>query len=177
LWVWFGFCVARDQYEESQLGVLYRELIQTCTFNEFVTAFESSTLFALVTSKGMRERFLDPLRNFDLEGLKDVLSLSGSPRELTSVWYLKQYIMTEEEVDLAAAVDYGFVNCDHEEDTSSLKRLYKQIFEMHRVKPLELHQAAIKGQLFKYAGSLVKLEKRKNKFQRLMKNPYPRQEI
>jgi hypothetical protein len=180
LWVLFGFCVTRDRYEESSLGVLYRELIMLCTFDEFTTAFESSTLFSLIVSKGIQRRSSNPYWDFaNWDDLEDVLS--GSPQVFKSVWYLKQYVMAEDSEEVkpipAVTVDYGFMNCKDEEDTSNLKRLYKQILEMPKVKPLELHEAAIKGELFKYAGRLVQLEKKKKKFQRLLKNPYPLQDI
>jgi len=136
-----------------------------CTFDEFIAAYESSTLLALTDIKGVCWR----LESLDLEALEDILS--GPPTK--SVWHLKQFVM-EEEVELipSVAVDYVFINCKDEEDTLNLKRLYKQILEMPKVKPPELHQAAIKGELFRYAGRLVQLKKKK-KFQCLLKNPYP----
>jgi MYND finger len=171
LWVYFGFCATRNDYEESGLGGLYRQSIELCTLDEFTAAFESSTLFALMRLKGMHQDTSRSIWNSGWEDLEDVLS--GSPDRFKSVWYLKQYIMAKGEVELipAVVVDYGYMNYKDEEDTSSLTTLYTQIFEKPGMKPLELHQAAIKGELFEYAGRFVPLEK--TKFQRLLKNPYP----
>ncbi|RDB19950.1 hypothetical protein Hypma_012920 [Hypsizygus marmoreus] len=173
MWISFGFCACHPPVEEMRLAGHYRELINSCTFDEFVTAFETSTLLTLMRSKGIH---LYPFK--DMKSLTEVMS--GLSREC-SVWFLKEFVMTDfpEEADadesplaLSFRVDYGFVNCQNEEEVSDLKSLYKQILEMRNVHAVDLHRFAIQGKLFEYVGGLVQLKKQK-KFKRLLKNPYP----
>jgi hypothetical protein len=163
LWVDFGFCVSQSQSGERSIAALYKRLITTCTFDEFHTAFSSSSLIALFHAKNLST----DLRNIrHLEGILEHCSVSHK-----SVWDLKQYVLAEEiRLIPPVAVDYGFINCKSEEERNELKEVYKAFFDLRHADPIGLHEAAIGGRLFEYVGGFVKLPK---KCKRLMKNPYP----
>lgn len=167
LWLHFGFC-ASHKSTGGALGVLYRSLMDKCTFDEFCDAYGSSRLIALFDSKGLKAQRLTLPYSSDFE---DVMSGYGCK----SVWCLKEYVMSSEpELEISVSVDYGFANCRSESEMGILKDVYKRILGAENAKPLELHDAAMKGKLFEYAGGLMPLkQKLKQKLNRLMKNPYP----
>lgn len=168
MWVNFGYCACHHLHEEIALSRIYKELIEKCTFDDIVAAYETSTLLALFDSKGIHYQHIS--------GLEDVLA--GSPVIFKSVWWLKQFVMAEEDDECvhlqpSVRVDYGFINCKDEDEFDALKRLYKQVLDMPQVDPVQLHHASIQGRLFEYLGGQVNLTKKKKKFARLLKNPYP----
>jgi hypothetical protein len=163
-WVKFGFCVCRDEWSETSVSALYNRLIARCTFQEFYTAYQSSALISLFRTKELGTE----LRN--VRHLEDVLE--NCPVSNKSVWDLKQYVVASKGVLIpSVTVDYGFANCRTEEETMELKEVYKKFFDHFKSDPIQLHEAAIGGRLFEYVGTFVKLKK--NRFSRLMKNPYP----
>ncbi|KAI0046848.1 hypothetical protein FA95DRAFT_1312677 [Auriscalpium vulgare] len=168
LWVSFGFCATKTMEEEEDLGVRYMTLIHSCTFDEFCTAYESGSLPTLFRSKDQ------PLPD------QRVIDLLSNHISHPSVWNLKQFILqVEQNPNLrpprSVSCDYGFMNCTSSVQTQDLINAYKCYFEHAKSDPLELHQAAIKGELAQYVGTFVVLKPRK-KFVALMKNPYPLRE-
>jgi MYND finger len=163
LWVDFGFCTPQSEWEEGSVATLYYKMIITCTFDEFHTAYSSSTLIALFHAKGLGT----DLRN--IRHLEDVLKHCSVSHK--SVWDLKQYVVAKK-IGLvpSIAADYGFINCKSEEERIKLKEVYKAFFDHRHADPIGLHEAAIGGRLFEYVGGFVKLPK---KYKRLMKNQYP----
>ena len=172
VWIPFGFCTC-DAESEMYLGGTYRRLLQSCTFDEFLAAYESSELVQLFKSKGLEDEiFAMPF----LEGVLD-----KSPYMHFSVWDLKQLIIASEteksgRIIPSVFVDYGFANCRDEEETENLKAVYKTYFGRDDADPPALHGACIKGELVEYIDKFVKL-KGKKKYRRLMKNPYPLRNI
>ncbi|KAJ7896959.1 hypothetical protein B0H13DRAFT_1718611 [Mycena leptocephala] len=172
-WVQFGFCACHDESEEAFLGTTYQILADRCSYDEFFTAYETSSLIQLLDTKGLRGRLMV------IPYLEDVLS--GSPRAFKSVWHLKQHTQDPESVHSsllpALTVDYGFMNCTSETEYQDLKDMYKGIFERRDASPLKLHEACVTGSLYEYTlGFFPELKNKKNrskKFKRLMKNPYP----
>jgi hypothetical protein len=163
IWVDFGFCAPQSEWDERSVAALYYRLITACTFDEFHTAFSSSSLIALFHAKGLGA----DLRN--IRHLEDVLKHCSVSRK--SVWKLKQYVLAEKiRLVPSIAVDYGFINCKSEEEQNKLKEVYKAFFDLRHADPIGLHEAAIGGRLFDYVGGFMKLPK---KCKRLMKNPYP----
>ena len=163
LWVDFGFCAPQFECDEGSVARLYNKLITACTFDEFHTAFSSSSLIALFHAKNLGT----DLRN--IRHLEDVLEHCSVSHK--SVWDLKQYVLART-ICLVPSVsmDYGFINCKSEEERIKLKEVYKAFFDLYDADPIGLHEAAIGGRLFDYVGGFMKLPK---KCKRLMKNPYP----
>ncbi|EGN96862.1 hypothetical protein SERLA73DRAFT_185073 [Serpula lacrymans var. lacrymans S7.3] len=158
----FGFC-AYDEPGQSWLGFRYMDLINACTFDEFCDAYKSSSILSRLDLAIGCNMFCSN----NCPDLSDVLH--GSPDMFKSVWYLIQMLNAEVPKEVPAVmVDYGFVNCRDEGERKALMDVYRKVLRMS--KPLKLHEAAVQGKLFDYAGGLVKLKK---KFKRLMKNPYP----
>ena len=172
----FGFCTCRlGTGSEQSLCRIYQELIDLCTFDEFLLAYETSQLYALFTSKGLGRRLglLHPL----VEGV-----MKTSPWMNYSVWDLKQFVVQEpggeepngtlEPPINPVNVDYGFMNCKTANEFNDLKAVYRTLFETTECSPPDLHLACIEGRLFEYTSKLVKLEGKK-KYKRLMANLYP----
>jgi hypothetical protein len=170
-WLVFGFAGCRNVLQESDLAEVYRRLIASCTFEEFLAAFLTSSLDVLIDSRKARYRGPRPtLPWFDIE---DILH-GTSTFTIKSVWHLKHFIMADGGIEVefrpAAQRDYGFTS-----DFSVLKSFYRGLLEKETVAPLELHDAAMRGQLFEYAkrNSSAVFDKNKKNFKRLLKNPYP----
>ncbi|KZP17689.1 hypothetical protein FIBSPDRAFT_864673 [Athelia psychrophila] len=163
-WIYFGFCACKDEYAESPLAIIYRIIIQQCTFNEILAAYRASSLIALMDKCGLRAR------REGITHLEDVLSHPA----LKSVWWLKLFVLVEPDRRpqpvRAVNIDYGFMNCKQPQDQEDLRAIYKMFFESENGDPIALHNAAGAGEIFEYVGGVVKLKKR---FRRLMKNPYP----
>ncbi|KAG1818125.1 uncharacterized protein BJ212DRAFT_1429494 [Suillus subaureus] len=164
LWIPFGFCSCACKEEEMYLGGRYQVLITKCTFDEFCDAFRSARILDLFRKNGI---------NVDLRYLADVLQ---HHRIRKSVWVLKQFVIQtnkqnpESRMENFIAFDYGFMNCRKDAEIQALKKVYRSFFERHDANPLALHDAAIRGNIFGYLGSLMKLNR---KHKGLMKNPYP----
>ncbi|KAG6844524.1 hypothetical protein H0H87_006180 [Tephrocybe sp. NHM501043] len=169
-WITFGFCACRSTESEGLLGGLYHKLIKRCTFKEFVKGYEDHALVKLFDSKGLP---YNPLR---LEHVEEFFAGENSAK---SVWYLKQFIEVRDFPDFesppSVAVDYGFMNCQNMTEVEDLKALYKQIFDMPKMSPLELHDACIQGKLFEFVERFVALKKKvtRKQLRRILKNPYP----
>ncbi|KAI0031655.1 hypothetical protein K488DRAFT_51680 [Vararia minispora EC-137] len=170
-WIGFGFCAAKDLYEECQLARDYYQLIHLCTFDEFCSARSSCSLpdlfkaYGIKSSLGILNTVCRPVRQ--------------------SVWDLKEYITLVYEYGVDAdgepilpprpvSVDYGFVNCAGEREKKKLQELYKRYFSLSMADPLELHNAAIAGRLYKHMAEdkNIILEPKKL-YMRLLQNPYP----
>lgn len=164
LWIPFGFCSCNCEEEEMYLGGCYQVLITKCTFDEFHDAFCSARILDLFRKHGI---------DVDVRYLSDVLQ---GHRVRKSVWDLKQFaIQTDEQNPKGRMVnsvvcDYGFMNCRKDTEIQALKKIYRTFFERRDADPLALHDAAIRGDIFGYLGSLMKVNA---KYERLMKNPYP----
>jgi hypothetical protein len=165
LWIPFGFCSCSCEAEEMHLGGCYQVLITKCTFDEFHDAFCSARILDLFRKHGINvlaDRYLS-----------DVLQ---NHRMNKSVWDLKQFaVQTDEQnpegrIVNSVACDYGFMNCRKGAEIQALKKVYRTFFERHDADPLALHAAALRGDIFGYLGSMIKLNA---KYERLMKNPYP----
>jgi hypothetical protein len=164
LWIPFGFCSCACEEEEMYLGGQYQVLITKCTFNEFYDAFCSARILDLFHKNGI---------DVNVRYLADVLQNHNMHK---SVWDLKQFVLQTHEQNPegrmvnSVACDYGFMNCRKGAEIQALKKVYRTFFERYDADPLMLHDAAIRGNIFGYMGSLMKLNK---KYERLMKNPYP----
>jgi hypothetical protein len=169
IWVDFGFCVC-SYANEDIVTELYQTLFTTCTFDEFYTAYSSSTLIPLIYAHGLGKYF----QEVRIRHLADVLEHCP---EHKSVWDLKQYILAEN-VDLKPSVasDYGFVNCTSEEEETMLKKVYEDFFsrcdyesfDVDGTDPIKLHNAASGGILFEYLRGLLEIPK---ECKLLMKEP------
>lgn len=173
IWVTFGFCACHGEEEQRQLARVYTELIKfgKCAFEELYHAYHTSALTALFNSKGLKAQ---TQKIPHLDGV-----LQRSPRVFHSVCYLKQFVMTPGEGAKpipSVTMDYGFINCLNEAETSLLKDLYRQIFALPRARTdlMKLHHACIQGKLYDYVGRLLKLRKKdRGVVRRLLQNPYP----
>ena len=169
MWLSFGFCTTRNQYYEGQLGIAYRTLIMSCSFEEFYQAYDSCSLVQLFSSKNINlEEFNPHLADF----------LANAPYMNKSVWNLKQFAVADEPDSIpvpSVKFDYGFLNCRNEEEEVQLKEVYKKVFEDSDGDPLKLHEACIQGRIYDYVRTTLKLKGKDQGplFRQLMKNPYP----
>ncbi|KAF2681846.1 hypothetical protein K458DRAFT_371081 [Lentithecium fluviatile CBS 122367] len=187
-WYTFGFVTCHGNREESELLGLYQLLLtesdgsffykfhnsrrgdfQPATFTQFWKAYEAGTLIQLMDSKGLKE-----LRS-RLPFLEDFLSVPPAGSR-PSVWDLKQFIEVSEPMDYPpippVCVDYGFINCRTFEETCTLMEIYGSVLKT--ANPLELHQACVAGDLFRFASGHVRMEER---WRPLMRNFYPLKEV
>jgi hypothetical protein len=153
IWVTLGFCTGRGKFD-GELRAAYHELIGKCTFDEFCHAYNTSSLVALFDSKGLKTRRLQ------FPYLEELLR--GSPRNFKSVWYLKQFVSSEEAVRAkrSVEVDYGFVKCRTEQERLALKEVYQRVLvgvfpQGGCGDPMKLHEACMGKRLSQYVGSLV----------------------
>ena len=173
LWLSFGFCTTRNQYDEMQLGAAYRTLIMSCSFEEFYHSYDSCSLVQLFNSRHI---------NLEQFSLHLVDFLANTPHMNLSVWDLKQFVVAD---DLeppgsfpvpSVKVDYGFCNCRNEEEETQLKNVYKKVFEENSSgDPIKLHEACLQGKIYDYVRTTLKLKKQDQRplLRRLMKNIYP----
>lgn len=186
-WYTFGFVTCRDLGEEAVLVDVYqllltesdgsffyefhnsrRGVIEPVTFTQFWKAYEAGTLIHLMDSKGLKE-----LRS-RFPFLDGFLSMGpGGP--LPSVWNLKQFIEINNPIDYppipSVNADYGFINCRTFEETCILMEIYSKVLK--NANPLELHQACVAGDLFRFASGCVRMEEQ---WRPLMRNFYPFEE-
>jgi len=167
IWLSFGFCTTQHQYYEMQLGIAYRTLVMSCSFEEFYQAYDSCSLIQLFISKNIN---LEPFRSH----LADLLA----SRMNKSVWNLKQFVVADEpDSDPIPPVraDYGFFNCRNKEEVVQLKEVYKKFFEDRNGDPLKLHEACLQGKIYDYVRTTLELKGKDQRllFRRLMKNIYP----
>ena len=183
-WLDFGFVAASSQGEELGYSRAYQTLVKLCTFDEFCTAYNSSTIPALLDHYNVPLPSSLLFHNADSPPcfFRDVMA--NSPHGCKSVWDLKQYIdrLTINQPDTVkpapvrpVMVDYGFANCKTEAERKMLDDLYTQLFAKMEsgMDPLELHAACLRGALVEHARRFVKLAPYTAKYTRLLKNPYP----
>ncbi len=163
-WIVLGFCTCGDLREETALGGMYRDLLKRCTFEELWTAIHKSTITALIDSKGMKDR----RHKFPRLEL-----LLPNTRKIASVWYLKQFTMTDDTDPIeGVAVDYGFVHCSDARDRSELKTAYGKAFATIgcTADAVKLHEACLTNKIYEYLSTITQLDGRLAK---LMQSPYP----
>ncbi|KAL4265869.1 MUB1/samB family protein [Pleurotus pulmonarius] len=166
----FGFCACTCAEEESELGRMWYALLKRCSFDELCEAYNSSSLLALFNKAGI-----------SISSPAIVNVLKTSPRMNYSVWDLKQFVIGTEDSAMQPIrpvwVDYGFINCSSDAERLDLKSIYKSVFQSTKhptMDPLQLHQACISGKLFDFVGQFYTFkEKKRDKYARLFKNPYP----
>jgi hypothetical protein len=146
-----------------------RGVVQPATFTQFWKAYEAGTLVQLMDSKGLKElRSRLPF----LEGFLSVPPAGPHP----SVWNLKQFLEISDPMDHpptpSVNFDYGFTNCRNFEETCTLMEIYGKVLKT--ANSLELHQAGVVGDLFRFASDYVRMEER---WRSLMRNPYPLEEV
>ncbi|KAH6883759.1 hypothetical protein BKA70DRAFT_1341422 [Coprinopsis sp. MPI-PUGE-AT-0042] len=179
MWVHYGFCVG-GLWEEMQVASLYTSLLRRTSFQEFFDTIESSGMINLLKSKvSWPQGFVGGDEEISKE-FEDVMSGSGQG-VYKSVWWLKAFVQRQVElvnpdfqIIPSIRVDYGFMNCRNDTERRTLLGLYRLYFESENPKPrpLELHQACIKGQLFEHLSTFPRVKLREE-HRRLLKNPYP----
>jgi hypothetical protein len=120
IWVTMGFCTCTERLE-GKIRAAYHELMENCTFDGFCHAYNTSSLVALFDSKGLKTRRLQ------FPYLEELLR--ESPRDIKSVWYLKQFVsgdLAARVIERSMAVDYGFINCETAQERLALKEVYKR---------------------------------------------------
>ncbi|KAG8741364.1 hypothetical protein FRC10_002929 [Ceratobasidium sp. 414] len=163
-WVTFGFCGCTSLGEEAHFSMQYRQLIQRVKLDVFHRAYVSGALAQLFATNEL------PITN---RFILDVLQTP--PAECKSVWWLKDFVCAEDDsaqeryLNTRASVDYGFSNCSGVEEATALQNIYKQAFDKKDFDPLELHDARVRGELFKYLSQHAKL-KPPERFRRLLRN-------
>ncbi|KZT05622.1 uncharacterized protein LAESUDRAFT_223155 [Laetiporus sulphureus 93-53] len=184
LWILFGLCACPDEWSEKWLGMTYRmlsliarpESIMHCSFSELCDAYNSSDLLSLFQRHGLKGNVSN------IPHLQEVLE--GSPTSFKSVWYLKQFAVSEcDTVPLQqqASADYGFTNCvtngkPDAEKKEMLRKVYREAFLKKKADPLELHEAAIKGKIFEFVSELVAIrEDQQDSLKEMMKRAAPEQ--
>ncbi|KAH9939361.1 uncharacterized protein BXZ73DRAFT_43915 [Epithele typhae] len=175
MWLTFGF-VATTHGGREALGSAYRTLAHACAFDAFFTAHDAGALPALFREHGIA---IPNTPCFD-----DVVSVPPGAA-LKTVWNLKRRIdvlmaalpgeparqvLVAPAADVFAA-DYGYTNCQSEEETQLLDDLYTRVFtKLERpVDPLELHQASVERRLADYIGRFANLDERATDYARLLK--------
>ncbi|KZS90148.1 hypothetical protein SISNIDRAFT_488680 [Sistotremastrum niveocremeum HHB9708] len=139
-WVRSGYCVGGRLC--LPINLLYGELLQQCTFDEFCDAYSSSSLIRLMDQKGLRD-----MR--DLVPVEFETVLSESPRRISSVWYLKTYVMSRDaRVKAHLLAPYGFRVKGDMADRERLRCFYDRLFADLVIPVLDLLDAVNKGQLF-----------------------------
>ena len=95
-------------------------------------------------------------------------------------WYLKQFVLDDTPGASpvpAVVVDYGFMNCHSDEDRATLREAYRLVLTQPGAEPLKLHEACIKGELFRYVERFVAIRPMRKVYARLLKNPYPLHDV
>lgn len=87
-----------------------------------------------------------------------------------SVWKLQAFLSDENTTTVPRPVllDYWFVNCDGYFEIMELKRVYREV--LGKADPLALHDSCIKGTLFEFTSSCLKVDP---KLKEKMRNIYP----
>lgn len=180
-WMAFGFVAAtdpRDSEDSIEITSQYYNLYERCTFDEFCTAYETSSILELANAYSID--MTSRLTTSTAVLFRDVMS--ESPRRFKSVWYLKRYAAllvspTRSAPPLrphrAIHADYGFVNCENPSEVRLLDELYMKYFERPNANPLDLHKACMEGALAEYLGRFVELKPQVETYRRLLKNAYP----
>ncbi|KAL0574383.1 hypothetical protein V5O48_007584 [Marasmius crinis-equi] len=178
MWVRGGYCVARSEYDEMQVSGKYTKLFETCTFEEYYSAYESNKVHDLMVKHGVvpAQSEVSGRDRLGLEtGFLEKLRIVWSSPFPYSVWYLKRCVIDDTiEPVPALNVDYGFVNCKTPLERDALANKYRAVFRGKDFDEIKLHEACIQGKIFEYVKERVPLTKEERKtMKRLMKNPYP----
>lgn len=156
-WRKFGYCVfpESDVTSHPPLTKLYAELISKCTFQEFYTAYTSSSLIALMDRKGLK-----PIHSKLSKEFHTVLS--ESPDNVSTIWYLKAFTVGQELVahrpDPTVLIPYGFTNCRSKVEVNRLLHFYARLFKDYKVPPMQLQAAAENDNLYDYITRLPKVK-------------------
>ncbi|KAK1223935.1 hypothetical protein PQX77_013174 [Marasmius sp. AFHP31] len=166
-WVRAGYCVVRDEYEEMQVAKIYQALFKKCTWDEYHTAYESSSVYDLFEKYNVPLALLPRMR----EAIRVVLS---TPHPY-SVWHLKRCVLDDNIQPIPAViVDYGFTNCKAPSERDRLADKYRAVFKAKDFDEIKLHEACMQGKIFEYAKERVSMTKEERKImKKLMRNPYP----
>ncbi|KAF2024309.1 hypothetical protein EK21DRAFT_117905 [Setomelanomma holmii] len=104
LWLYLGFCTARDSADASSLAGAYRTVIDRCSFEEFWKAMHDSSMNALFEKYGL-STYLATAPSFKT-------LINNVARWHHSVWELKKFTLcTEIDPHRSVQVNYDFVNC------------------------------------------------------------------
>ncbi|KAH9833665.1 uncharacterized protein C8Q71DRAFT_772010 [Rhodofomes roseus] len=160
IWTQFGFCVCRNDHEVRTLEDVYRRLCQLHTFDEIWLTYEESALGSLV------EPLLSSCGWHKREELLDVLQIPSYLGRSMAIWQLKgviaidsdTYLVHESHLPLSKL--YGFCNAESIGDIRELKRLYRRLLWDANIRPLRLHEIAVKGELYRFAKSILGFGKR-----------------
>lgn len=164
-WISLGFCTARDGSETQKVAELYRELLDTCVFEEFWKAMVESKMVDLFRKYGLGDAIAE-LRNFET-----LLSAVGTTHQ--SVWELKRFTrLSSPQPHRSVTVDYGFYNCRTPLELSDLRQAYANFFAQGGDE-MALHEACLQGQLAPFLES--ELRKGLSVSAELVSNPYPLQ--
>ncbi|KAK7034685.1 hypothetical protein VNI00_012092 [Paramarasmius palmivorus] len=152
MWLRGGYCVARDEYHEMQVSRMYIKLFETCTFEEYYSAYKSNTTGDRI-SREATHRLVIPSPIFSL--------------------VLKRCFINDT-MEPAVNVDYGFFNCKTPAERDALAHKYRAVFQAKDFDEVKLHEACMQGKIFEYVKERVSMTKEERKMmKRLMKNPYP----
>ncbi|KZS98806.1 hypothetical protein SISNIDRAFT_492183 [Sistotremastrum niveocremeum HHB9708] len=151
-WVRFGFCVFNTR-KGIPLRQLYRDLVEKCTFDEFCEAYKKSRLIELIDSKGLKAQRMQMPEHFETV-------LSQSPDYVATIWFLRAYITAQNEAlpDPVILMPYGYANCRDKSELTRLTRFYAKVLKEWVIPPLELHNAAVRDQIYEYLSQLPVFE-------------------
>ncbi|TFY56595.1 hypothetical protein EVJ58_g7541 [Rhodofomes roseus] len=150
----------RSQPFKWTLEDVYRRLCQLHTFDEIWLTYEESALGSLV------EPLLSSCGWHKREELLDVLRIPSYLGRSMAIWQLKgviaidsdTYLVHESHLPLSKL--YGFCNAESIGDIRELKRLYRRLLWDANIRPLRLHEIAVKGELYRFAKSILGFGKR-----------------
>ncbi|KAM0437861.1 hypothetical protein ACHAPT_002226 [Fusarium lateritium] len=161
-WITLGLCTAPDSVSENRLCSTYAILVGRCTFDEFWSSMEKSSMVELFSKYGLADRILR-MRNF-----KDFMTTVKKWHQ--SVWELKRFMrMQETDPFRAVVVDYGFKNCEDAHQRMQLRRMYQEYFERGEDE-MKLHEACVAGELASFLESVLGSLPVPSD---LLRNPYP----
>ncbi|KZS98763.1 hypothetical protein SISNIDRAFT_480372 [Sistotremastrum niveocremeum HHB9708] len=153
----FGFCVFDDGdvTPARPVGKLYGELIPRCTFDEFYKAYSSSSLAALMDSKGLKSARTKLPKAF-------TQVLSESPDNVSTIWCLKIFSLGQEVLaerpDPPMLIPYGFANCQSPREVNQLMHFYARLFKDWKVAGSQLQTAAENDKIYEYVTRLPKVK-------------------
>jgi hypothetical protein len=146
-WISLGYRTAANLESQQQLACAYGALVEQCHFDEFWNAMAESRMVELFEKYGLSNRILH-MRNF-----RDFIVIVKKWHQ--SVWQLKRFTCTSvADPFRAAAVDYGFVNCENARQRIQLPGIYKEYFERGEDE-MKLHEACVAGKLASFLKSVL----------------------
>lgn len=188
----FGFCACPDALSGEYLLHVYRVLIDSCSFEEFCSSFESRQLFGLlqkyVWNEDARRKsrlthrdnieevefsFYEP-NIYDSNYQKKIIPhlqtvLEKGSTECDAVWRLKQFVLSERTLPWSSVItQYGFFNCRNALERFQLKEVYKKLLVGScAVDPMDLQSASARNEIYDFACGVIPLHA---KFEKLMRN-------